>query len=192
MSLVSDIKLIRTDTTLDLSQKAEKGMNLPCHPSALYISPDPRVPPFHMGLISPSLPRLFLPLFACCRLCLPLARFCEAPCFLLPLVSSRTSLLVDAHRDSSACRSPASPKIRDRCCSPNSWPPCACRIDPLISWLCRGHLHEAKNLIDTMSRYPTLLCRKCFVAATCRIVRQRSHETVRGDGGRFCSRNFFF
>ena len=24
---VSDIKLIRTDTTLDLSQKAEKGMN---------------------------------------------------------------------------------------------------------------------------------------------------------------------
>ncbi len=28
MSLVSDIKLIRTDTTLDLSQKAEKGMKL--------------------------------------------------------------------------------------------------------------------------------------------------------------------
>jgi hypothetical protein len=106
MSLVSDIKLIRTDTTLDLSQKAEKGMNLPYHPSRLYISPDPRVPPFHMGLISPSLPRLFLPLFACCRLGLPLARFCEAPCFLLPLVSSRTSLLVDAHRDSSACRPP--------------------------------------------------------------------------------------
>ncbi len=26
MSLVSDIKLIRTDTTLDFSQKAEKGM----------------------------------------------------------------------------------------------------------------------------------------------------------------------
>jgi len=26
MSLVSDIKLIRTDPTLDLSQKAEKGM----------------------------------------------------------------------------------------------------------------------------------------------------------------------
>ena len=26
MSPVSDIKLIRTDTTLDLSQKAEKGM----------------------------------------------------------------------------------------------------------------------------------------------------------------------
>ncbi len=26
MSLISDIKLIRTDTTLDLSQKAEKGM----------------------------------------------------------------------------------------------------------------------------------------------------------------------
>jgi hypothetical protein len=24
---ISDIKLIRTDTTLDLSQKAEKGMN---------------------------------------------------------------------------------------------------------------------------------------------------------------------
>jgi hypothetical protein len=28
MSLVSDIKLIRTDTTLDLSQKAEKGIPL--------------------------------------------------------------------------------------------------------------------------------------------------------------------
>jgi hypothetical protein len=26
MNLVSDIKLIRTDTTLDLSQKAEKGI----------------------------------------------------------------------------------------------------------------------------------------------------------------------
>ncbi|CAA7409319.1 unnamed protein product [Spirodela intermedia] len=29
MTHVSDIKLIRTDTTLDLSQKAEKGMNFP-------------------------------------------------------------------------------------------------------------------------------------------------------------------
>ncbi|KAM3707242.1 hypothetical protein ACJW31_02G009400 [Castanea mollissima] len=28
MTHISDIKLIRTDTTLDLSQKAEKGMNL--------------------------------------------------------------------------------------------------------------------------------------------------------------------
>ena len=27
MTHISDIKLIRTDTTLDLSQKAEKGMN---------------------------------------------------------------------------------------------------------------------------------------------------------------------
>ncbi|PNT62675.1 hypothetical protein BRADI_4g06818v3 [Brachypodium distachyon] len=27
MPHISDIKLIRTDTTLDLSQKAEKGMN---------------------------------------------------------------------------------------------------------------------------------------------------------------------
>jgi hypothetical protein len=32
MSLVSDIKLIRTDTTLDLSQKAEKGIPLHCFP----------------------------------------------------------------------------------------------------------------------------------------------------------------
>ena len=34
MAHISDIKLIRTDTTLDLSQKAEKGMNwnggVPC------------------------------------------------------------------------------------------------------------------------------------------------------------------
>ncbi|KAB2005446.1 hypothetical protein ERO13_D11G249166v2 [Gossypium hirsutum] len=29
MAHVSDIKLIRTDTTLDLSQKAEKGMRSP-------------------------------------------------------------------------------------------------------------------------------------------------------------------
>ncbi|CAA6672165.1 unnamed protein product [Spirodela intermedia] len=29
MTHVSDIKLIRTDTTLDLSQKAEKGMSSP-------------------------------------------------------------------------------------------------------------------------------------------------------------------
>jgi len=28
MNLVSDIKLKSTDTTLDLSQKAEKGMNI--------------------------------------------------------------------------------------------------------------------------------------------------------------------
>ena len=33
MSLVSDIKLIRTDTTLDLSQKAEKGILLNPAPS---------------------------------------------------------------------------------------------------------------------------------------------------------------
>jgi hypothetical protein len=35
---VSDIKLIRTDTTLDLSQKAEKGMLDPHHGFALYSS----------------------------------------------------------------------------------------------------------------------------------------------------------
>jgi hypothetical protein len=34
---VSDIKLIRTDTTLDLSQKAEKGMLLFSHPGS-YVS----------------------------------------------------------------------------------------------------------------------------------------------------------
>ncbi len=36
MSLVSDIKLIRTDTTLDLSQKAEKGMKLIAFDRRLY------------------------------------------------------------------------------------------------------------------------------------------------------------
>ncbi|TYJ11228.1 hypothetical protein E1A91_A11G261300v1 [Gossypium mustelinum] len=50
MAHVSDIKLIRTDTTLDLSQKAEKGMFVPtqarsfykkspasyCHPSLMW------------------------------------------------------------------------------------------------------------------------------------------------------------
>jgi hypothetical protein len=40
MTLVSDIKLIRTDTTLDLSQKAEKGMPLLSNP-ALFILPIP-------------------------------------------------------------------------------------------------------------------------------------------------------
>ncbi|KAH6557019.1 hypothetical protein KP509_1Z108200 [Ceratopteris richardii] len=34
MDHVSDIKLIRTDTTLDLSQKAEKGMR--CHFLSFY------------------------------------------------------------------------------------------------------------------------------------------------------------
>lgn len=41
MSLVSDIKLIRTDTTLDLSQKAEKGMPLPSRPAPLLPPPPP-------------------------------------------------------------------------------------------------------------------------------------------------------
>jgi len=36
MNLVSDIKLIRTDTTLDLSQKAEKGMKLVMFDRRLY------------------------------------------------------------------------------------------------------------------------------------------------------------
>ncbi len=41
MSLVSDIKLIRTDTTLDLSQKAEKGMNWLQMAGGLYTPPMP-------------------------------------------------------------------------------------------------------------------------------------------------------
>ncbi|KAJ6976831.1 hypothetical protein NC653_028871 [Populus alba x Populus x berolinensis] len=36
MAHVSDIKLIRTDTTLDLSQKAEKGMICPTASIAFY------------------------------------------------------------------------------------------------------------------------------------------------------------
>ncbi len=39
MSLVSDIKLIRTDTTLDLSQKAEKGMKERMKGKGLYSIP---------------------------------------------------------------------------------------------------------------------------------------------------------
>ena len=44
MAHISDIKLIRTDTTLDLSQKAEKGMLCPSsdflfYTSALFIPP---------------------------------------------------------------------------------------------------------------------------------------------------------
>ena len=40
MAHISDIKLIRTDTTLDLSQKAEKGMSSPFPlPLLLYTSP---------------------------------------------------------------------------------------------------------------------------------------------------------
>ena len=35
ISSIPDIKLIRTDTTLDLSQKAEKGMLLPAHKTNL-------------------------------------------------------------------------------------------------------------------------------------------------------------
>ena len=48
MTHVSDIKLIRTDTTLDLSQKAEKGMSCSFHvPLVLYPPPPPQ-------MISPS------------------------------------------------------------------------------------------------------------------------------------------
>jgi hypothetical protein len=48
MTHISDIKLIRTDTTLDLSQKAEKGMNCSVHiPLDLY-------PPLPAQLIPPS------------------------------------------------------------------------------------------------------------------------------------------
>lgn len=36
MGHISDIKLIKTDTTLDLSQKAEKGMLLPLYPFSFY------------------------------------------------------------------------------------------------------------------------------------------------------------
>jgi len=36
LSHISDIKLIRTDTTLDLSQKAEKGMHLPAEKFQIY------------------------------------------------------------------------------------------------------------------------------------------------------------
>ena len=36
MAHISDIKLIRTDTTLDLSQKAEKGMSCSCSRVAFY------------------------------------------------------------------------------------------------------------------------------------------------------------
>ncbi|KAL4202393.1 hypothetical protein AMTRI_Chr02g263500 [Amborella trichopoda] len=36
MGHVSDIKLIRTDTTLDLSQKAEKGIPLFISPTAFF------------------------------------------------------------------------------------------------------------------------------------------------------------
>ena len=48
MTHISDIKLIRTDTTLDLSQKAEKGMICSVHmPLILY-------PPPPAQMISPS------------------------------------------------------------------------------------------------------------------------------------------
>ena len=36
MTHISDIKLIRTDTTLDLSQKAEKGMLCLVSPTSIY------------------------------------------------------------------------------------------------------------------------------------------------------------
>ncbi len=52
MSSVSDIKLIRTDTTLDLSQKAEKRCRLTRFPHQRFALG----PQFHVGkkLLSPS------------------------------------------------------------------------------------------------------------------------------------------
>jgi hypothetical protein len=43
MTLVSDIKLIRTDTTLDLSQKAEKGILLTPNPDVNVPQPWPQL-----------------------------------------------------------------------------------------------------------------------------------------------------
>ena len=67
MSLVSDITLIRTDTTLDLSQKAEKSMPLLCYPSLLCISPKPLPIADRMGH---------------CIVLLSLASECSTPFFL--------------------------------------------------------------------------------------------------------------
>ncbi|KAF7836735.1 hypothetical protein G2W53_011594 [Senna tora] len=43
MAHVSDIKLIRTDTTLDLSQKAEKGMSFKMAELEFYRYSEPQV-----------------------------------------------------------------------------------------------------------------------------------------------------
>ncbi len=64
MSLVSDIKLIRTDTTLDLSQKAEKGMKERWKRKGLYsILGVPENWTMNMGLIKKAI--ICLRLFAC-------------------------------------------------------------------------------------------------------------------------------
>jgi hypothetical protein len=55
MSLVSDIKLIRTDTTLDLSQKAEKGIPCLSIPGLLVPRLRPALFPVSMGH-NPRLP----------------------------------------------------------------------------------------------------------------------------------------
>ncbi|KAJ0076404.1 hypothetical protein Patl1_34127 [Pistacia atlantica] len=67
MSHVSDIKLIRTDTTLDLSQKAEKGMLCPLAQLFFYSST------LHclfcclinVGETRPTLMPLFMPIHTC-------------------------------------------------------------------------------------------------------------------------------
>jgi hypothetical protein len=62
MSLVSDIKLIRTDTTLDLSQKAEKGILLRWTTSFLYYSPSKTYrKPYGTMLLWDGMPRTCLP-----------------------------------------------------------------------------------------------------------------------------------
>jgi hypothetical protein len=73
MTLVSDIKLIRTDTTLDLSQKAEKGMPLLSNP-ALFILPIPltRLPSLWDKSPTPSLPPLLRFFFSARSLTLPM------------------------------------------------------------------------------------------------------------------------
>ena len=48
MAHISDIKLIRTDTTLDLSQKAEKGMNFTEAGMAFYCHISPPSPVTYM------------------------------------------------------------------------------------------------------------------------------------------------
>jgi hypothetical protein len=60
MDHVSDIKLIRTDTTLDLSQKAEKGMLLTLFPFFFYKSVLTGSGSFCFGVGLEKLPRASL------------------------------------------------------------------------------------------------------------------------------------
>ncbi len=103
-------------------------MTVHSNPPALYIAPTPRVPPFHMGLIAPSLP--------CFSLCLPAARdSLSSTCASVKLLASFSLSCLLGHASSSTHITILRHVVR----LPDAWIPAF--ISPAI-WRC---LHGSRR-----------------------------------------------